>query len=137
MPMKRPGQRVEDEHADQRRDGGDEVDAGGDAVELPDRAAVYSRASLRSAPTSTSSTTAAMTTAASVASGSSSKRPVRNSSVTIVSTATTSPESCDFAPAAPLTAVLDRLPLTTMPLESPLARFAAPSPISSRLASIS
>jgi hypothetical protein len=86
---------------------------------------------------STSSTSAATTMAARVASGSSSKSPVRKSKVTSVSAATTSPESCERAPAEPLTAVLERLPLTTMPLESPEARFAAPSPISSRLASIS
>ena len=39
--------------------------------------------------------------------------------------------------AEPLTAVFERLPLTTMPLESPAPRFAAPRPISSRFASIS
>ena len=54
-----------------------------------------------------------------------------------VSTATITPESCDFAPAEPLTAVFERLPLTTMPLERPEATFAAPSPSSSRLTSIS
>ena len=86
---------------------------------------------------STSSITAAITTAASVASGRLSNRPVRNSSVTTVSTATTSPETWLCAPAPPLTAVLERLPLTTMPLASPAPRLAAPSPISSRLASIS
>jgi hypothetical protein len=58
---------------------------------------------------STSSMTAAMTTAASVASRRSSKRPVKNSSVTIVSTATVRPESCVRAPADPLTAVFERL----------------------------
>ena len=68
---------------------------------------------------STSSMTAAITTAASVASGRSSNSPVRNSSVTTVSTATTSPETCDLAPAEPLTAVFDRLPLTTIPLRQP------------------
>ena len=41
------------------------------------------------------------------------------------------------APAPPLTAVFDRLPLTTIPLQSPAPRFAAPSPISSRFGSIS
>jgi hypothetical protein len=86
---------------------------------------------------STSSTTAAMTTAASVASGRSSNRLVRNSSVTTVSAATTRPETCECAPAPPLTAVFERLPLTTMPCDSPEPRFAAPSPSSSRLASTS
>ena len=86
---------------------------------------------------STSSMTAAMTTAASVASGSCSNRPVRKSSVTTVSAAHTSPEICDRAPAEPLTAVFDRLPLTTIPLARPEAMFAAPSPSSSRLASMS
>ena len=85
---------------------------------------------------STSSITAAMTTAASVASGSFSNSPVRNSSVTTVSAATTRPETCDLAPAPPLTAVLDRLPLTTIP-DRPEPRLAAPRPISSRLGSIS
>ena len=60
--------------------------------------------------------TAAMTTAASVASGRSSNRAVRNSRVRIVSAATTRPEICECAPAPPLTAVLERLPFTTMPL---------------------
>ena len=68
---------------------------------------------------STSSTTAAITTAASVASGRSSNSPVRNSSVITVSTATTSPDTCERAPAEPLTAVFDRLPLTTIPLHQP------------------
>ena len=90
-----------------------------------------------SARMSTSSTRAAMTTAASVASGSSSNSPVRNSRVTTVSAATTSPESCDLAPAEAFTAVLERLPLTTMPLESPAPRFAAPRATSSRFGSIS
>ena len=70
--------------------------------------------------TSTSSITAAMTIAAERRLGKVSKSPVKNSSVmTIASTATTIPESCERAPAEPLTAVLDRLPPTTMPLESP------------------
>ncbi len=86
---------------------------------------------------STSSMSAAITTAASVASGSCSNSPVKNSSVSTVSAATTSPDSCDFAPAPALTAVFERLPLTTMPLERPDAMFAVPSPISSRLGSIS
>ena len=86
---------------------------------------------------STSSITAAITTAARVASGSFSNSPVRKSSVTTVKAATTSPDSCDFAPADPFTAVFDRLPLTTIPLHSPLPRLAAPRPSSSRLASIS
>ena len=83
-----------------------------------------------------SSTTAAMTTAASVASGRSSKSPVRKSSAATASTAASSPESCVRAPADALTAVLERLPLTTMPLHRPAARFAPPSATSSRLASI-
>jgi hypothetical protein len=52
--------------------------------------------------------------------------------VTTVSTATTSPEACLRAPAEPLTAVLDSDPFTTMPLDSPAARFAVPRPMSSR-----
>ena len=95
------------------------------------------RYSRRSAGMSTSSITAAITTAASVAFGSFSNRPVSSSSVRTVRTATTRPESCVCAPADPLTAVFESEPLTTMPLESPLARFAPPSPSSSRLASIS
>ena len=39
--------------------------------------------------------------------------------MTTVSTATTSPETCDVAPAEPFTAVFDRLPLTTIPLDEP------------------
>ena len=39
--------------------------------------------------------------------------------MTTVSTATTSPEICERAPAEPLTAVFDRLPLTTMPAAQP------------------
>ena len=74
-----------------------------------------------------------MTTADSVASGNCSNNPVRNSNVSRVSTATTSPLSCDRAPAAPLTAVLDRLPFTTMPEHSPEPRLATPKPTSSRL----
>ena len=53
-----------------------------------------------------------------------------------VSTATTSPLTWDRAPAAPFTAVLDRLPLTTIPAHSPDPRFAAPRPTSSRFAEI-
>ena len=78
-----------------------------------------------------------MTTAASVASGSDSNSPVSSSSVTTVITATTRPEIWLCAPAAPFTAVLERLPLTTMPLLRPAARFAAPSPTSSRSGSTS
>ncbi len=86
---------------------------------------------------STSSMTAAITTAASVASGRSSNNPVRNSRVSTVINATTSPDTCDLAPAPPFTAVFDRLPLTTIPLDRPAVKFAAPRPSSSRLASIS
>ena len=78
-----------------------------------------------------------MTMAARVASGSCSKRPVRNSRVTTVRAATTSPDSWVRAPAPAFTAVFDRLPLTTMPPENPDATFAAPSPTSSRFASMS
>jgi hypothetical protein len=80
---------------------------------------------------------AAMTTAARVASGSSSKRNVRNSSVTTVIAAQRIAESSVRAPAEALTAVLDRLPLTTIPELRPAPMLAAPSPSSSRLASIS
>ena len=86
---------------------------------------------------STSSSTAAMTTAASVGSGSFSNRPVRKSSVTIVSPATISPDIWLLAPAPPFTAVFERLPLTTIPLDRPAPRLAAPRPSSSALASIS
>ena len=130
------GQRAEDQHADERGDRGDEVGArrhGVDAAGAADVKAVQAH----ERGTSTSSITAAMTIAASVASGRSSKSPVRKSSVTIASTATTSPESCERAPAELLTAVLDRLPPTTIPLDSPEATLAAPRPSSSRLASIS
>jgi hypothetical protein len=78
-----------------------------------------------------------MTIAASVASGSFSNSDVRNSSVTTVTTAAATADSSVLAPAPPLTAVLERLPLTTMPLESPAPRFAAPSPSSSRFTSMS
>ncbi len=81
--------------------------------------------------------TAAITTAASVASGRLSKRPVSRSSVTTVSTATSRPETWLLAPAPPLTAVLGRLPLTTMPLAKPLPRLAAPRPSISRFVSTS
>ena len=54
-----------------------------------------------------------------------------------VNTATTSPDTCERAPAEPLTAVFDRLPLTTMPVIMPAPMFAAPRPISSRLGSTS
>jgi hypothetical protein len=47
------------------------------------------------------------------------RRPVSAISVRIVSAATISPESCVRAPADPLTAVFERLPLTTMPLREP------------------
>ena len=80
--------------------------------------------------------TAAITTAASVAAGRSSKSPVRKSSATTVKPAASSPDTCVRAPEEALTAVLDRLPLTTMPLETPAARLAPPSATSSRLASI-
>ena len=46
------------------------------------------------------------------------------------------PESCVRAPAVAFTAVLERLPLTTMPLLRPEARLAPPSATSSRLTSI-
>ena len=85
---------------------------------LPSRA-VHTRYSRLREETSTRSTTAAMTTAANVASGSCSNSPVRNSRVSTVSTAMTSPLTCVFAPAAPFTAVLDRLPLTTIPEHNP------------------
>src|SRR5215217_2118946 len=78
-----------------------------------------------------SSITAAMTTDASVVSRRSSNRPVKNSSVMITSTATTRPLTWDLAPAPPLTAVFDKLPLTTMPDDSPeprLPRRARPAP---------
>jgi hypothetical protein len=86
---------------------------------------------------STSSMTAATTIAPRVASGSCSKRPVRKSSVMMVSTATNRPDTCDFAPAPPFTAVFDRLPLTTMPDARPEPALAAPRPSSSLLASTS
>jgi hypothetical protein len=86
---------------------------------------------------STSSITAAMTTAARVACGSFSNSPVRSRSVTTVSTATISPDSCVRAPADPLTAVFDSEPLTTIPLDRPAARFAPPRASNSRLTSMS
>lgn len=60
---------------------------------------------------------------------------MRKSSVITVGPATKTPESWVRASADQLTAVFDMLPLTTMPLERPAPRPAAPSPISSRLAS--
>ena len=86
---------------------------------------------------STGSMTAATTIAPRVASGSCSKSPVRNSRVMTDSTATKRPETCDFAPAPPLTAVLERLPSTTMPDATPEPTLAAPRPSSSWLASTS
>ena len=71
---------------------------------------------------STSSTTAAMTIAASVASGSFSNSPVSKSRVTSVRAAAVIEETCDLAPAAPFTAVLERLPLTTIPPVTPAPR---------------
>ena len=50
--------------------------------------------------------------------------------MTIASAATTSPASCEFAPAEALTAIFERLPLTTMPLETPEPRLEAPMPVS-------
>ena len=64
-----------------------------------------------------------MTAAASVASGS-----FQQPQNIIVSAATTRPDTWLLAPAPPLTAVFERLPLTTMPLDRPAPRFAAPSP---------
>ena len=78
--------------------------------------------------------TAAITIAASVGSGRYLNSPVRNSSVMTASTAATMPDIWVLAPAPPLTAVFERLPPTTMPPERPEPRFAAPRPISSRLA---
>lgn len=89
---------------------------------------VYTRYMDTSAGMSTSSTTAAITIAESVASGRSSNSPVSAIRVMIVSAATTSPESWLRAPADALTAVLDMLPLTTIPLESAAPRFAAVEP---------
>ena len=86
---------------------------------------------------STSSSTAAMTTAPNVASGRSSNKPVRNSSVMTVTAAATMPDTCERAPPSAFTAVFERLPFTTMPWQRPGPRLAAPSPMSSRLASIS
>jgi hypothetical protein len=103
---------------------------------LPSRR-VQTAYNARNAATSTSSTTATMTTAARTASGSCSNRPVRNNSVTMVRTATVRPETWVRAPELPFTAVLDRLPLTTIPDDSPAPMLAAPSPSSSRLASMS
>jgi hypothetical protein len=60
----------------------------------------------------------------------------KTSTPSIAASAATSPETWLCAPAPPLTAVLERLPLTTIPLASPEPRLAAPSPISSRFASI-
>jgi hypothetical protein len=135
-PMKEAGERVEDQHAEEGGQRGDEVGHAGDAVHGSEGARVDAIEADERA-TSTSSTSAAITTAASVASGSCSKSPVRKRSVTTVSAATTSPESCDLAPAAPFTAVFERLPFTTIPLESPETRFAVPRPSSSRFGSTS
>ena len=88
------GQRVEDQHAEQRGERGEEVGPRGRAVDLPEAARATRGRGATSAGMSTSSMTAAITTAASVASGSVSKSPVRNSSVTTVSAATTRPEIC-------------------------------------------
>ena len=135
-PDEQPGQRVEDQDPQQRRDRGDEVRPRGER-EAPGGWPAEHAVHPRDAGKSTNSITAAITTAASVASGSDSNRPVSSSSVTTVSTATIRPDSCDARPAEPLTAVLDSDPLTTMPQHSPAPRFAAPSPSSSRLGSIS
>ena len=74
--------------------------------------------------------------AASVVVGRSSKGPVKNSSATTASAAASRAESCVRAPAEALTAVFERLPATTIPLQRPEATFAPPSATSSRLASI-
>ena len=71
--------------------------------------------------------TAAMTIAASVASGRLSNSPVSSRRVTIVSAATSSPESCVRAPAVPLTAVFDRL-VQERPLAFRAALTVTPSP---------
>jgi hypothetical protein len=54
-----------------------------------------------------------------------------------VITGTNTPEICERAPAPAFTAVFDKLPFTTMPLDNPAPRLAAPSPSSSRLGSMS
>ena len=77
---------------------------------------------------STSSTRAAITTAPRVASGRLSNTPVKSNSVNTVRSAANSPESWVRAPAEALIAVFDKLPLTTIPLESPAARLAAAEP---------
>ena len=84
-----------------------------------------------------SSITAAITTAASVASGRFSNSPVRKSRVMTVRAATVRPESWVRAPEFPFTAVLERLPLTTIPWVSPAPTLAAPRPMSSRFGSTS
>jgi hypothetical protein len=86
------GQGVEDQDPEHGGDSGEEVGAGGQAVDLPEPGG-GGRYSVASAGKSTSSISAAITTAARVASGRSSNNPVKNSSVITVSTATTSPEA--------------------------------------------
>ena len=75
---------------------------------------------------SINSTMAAITTAARVASGSWANNAVRKSRVTMVRPATTMPDIWLFAPAEPFTAVLERLPLTTIPPLMPDPRFVRP-----------
>jgi hypothetical protein len=131
-----PRERVEHEHADERGHRREEVGSSSEAVDaaqVPRMGAIE----LHERGDATSSMTAAMTTAASTASGSSSNKPVKKRSVTTASTATTNDESSLFAPAPAFTAVFERLPPTTMPLERPAPMLAAPTPSSSRFASIS
>jgi hypothetical protein len=124
------GERVEDRHPEQRRHRRDEVRAGGhsvgaaqtpriDPVEPHERSEVDE---LRDRHDDDP---------ASVASGSFSNSPVSSGSVTIVIAATTRPDTWLLAPAEPFTAVLDRRPLTTIPLERPDTRLAVPRPTSS------
>lgn len=79
---------------------------------------------------------AAMTTAASTAWGSCSNSPVSRRRLTTVNAAATRFASWVRPPELPWTAVLERLPLTTMPPKRPEPRLATPVPASSRRVSM-
>ena len=93
------------------------------------------RKKTRSAPTSKTRTMAAMTTAASAAVGRFVVRPGAATSSTVMATAPTTPVSCVRDPADSATGVRDALLEMGNPRKKPAARFATPSPMSSRLGS--
>jgi hypothetical protein len=89
------------------------------------------RYSLRTPAASISPIAAEMTTAASAESGRFRTRLGKNSSISAIARAPTSPVSCVLAPAASATGVREELLLTENPWKKPVATLAAPSATSS------